>query len=586
MGVLIMKQKPTIIIISDNLFRKRIKPNATYLTFLFTFLVYFNVIFAQVGILTDTPHASSALEIESSNKGILVPRINLSTSITSPSPVSSPAVGLLIFNSGTNQPEGFYYWNGSQWVSTSYSTSNWDITGNNSTSISSNFLGTTDNQHLAIRTNNNERIRIESDGQVVIGATNPIDDADLFTVQGNSSQYSAINAYSPDGYGIYAEAGSIGVLGVVNNDGGFGFWGENEDNDGYGAIISGSNTGAFTLNNHSSGLSSHGSDGIFCIGHSSKGIGIIAGGNNVSTLSTIDDGTGGAFTGYHGVYASAINSSSGTGVIGVGNDIGTYHSTSNGSGGAFTGYHGSFSFSAASGGTGVIGIGNNGAYYLTMDGSGGAFTGRRYGVAGWSTGFGGYGVYGQAVGGGYGVFSSGNFGATGSKSFVIDHPLDPQNKILKHYSIESPEVLNMYRGNIILNENGEGEIILPDYFMSININYSYVLTAIGKPAPSIYIRSEINENGEFTISGGESGQKISWVVYSERNDVYLQQNPNSKKVVINKDEWQKGKYLNPELYNQPQSKGIFYREEEDAIFQKGQKTTKTEINTIVSPSKN
>ena len=567
-------------------FQIRNKLNTKLIIFLFLFVFYSSATFSQVGILTDTPHVSSALDIESTDKGILIPRISLTNDLTSPSPVSSPALGLLIFNSGVNQSLGFYYWDGSKWVSTSFSTTNWNIYGNSSTSIQNNFLGTADNQDFAIRTNNNERVRIESDGQVMIGSTIPFYDSDLFTVQGNATQYSAINAYSPNGYGVFSQAGSIGFLGKVNYEQGFGLWAENQNVDGYGAIIMGSNSGAYTLNSHSTALSAHGSDGIFCVGHSTNGIGIIAGGNNSSSLSIITEGTGGAFTGYHGVYGKATNSSSGVGVIGVGNNQSTYHTTSNGSGGAFTGYHGSFSYSTtSSNGTGVIGIGNDGSYYLMANGSGGAFTGSLIGAAGWSTNSGGYGIYGKAMGGGYGVFSSGNFGASGTKSFVIDHPLDPENKILKHYSVESPEVLNMYRGNVILNDGGEAVIILPNYFWSININFSYILTAIGKAAPNIYIKNEINEDGEFTISGGETGQKISWVVYAERNDPYMKLTPNARDVVIDKTNLQKNKYISPELYNQPENKSIFYQVDVDAKSKKGFKAKTIEIINIDMPKK-
>jgi len=567
-------------------FQIRNKLNTKLIIFLFLFVFYSSATFSQVGILTDTPHVSSALDIESTDKGILIPRISLTNDLTSPSPVSSPALGLLIFNSGVNQSLGFYYWDGSKWVSTSFSTTNWNIYGNSSTSIQNNFLGTADNQDFAIRTNNNERVRIESDGQVMIGSTIPFYDSDLFTVQGNATQYSAINAYSPNGYGVFSQAGSIGFLGKVNYEQGFGLWAENQNVDGYGAIIMGSNSGAYTLNSHSTALSAHGSDGIFCVGHSTNGIGIIAGGNNSSSLSIITEGTGGAFTGYHGVYGKATNSSSGVGVIGVGNNQSTYHTTSNGSGGAFTGYHGSFSYSTtSSNGTGVIGIGNDGSYYLMANGSGGAFTGSLIGAAGWSTNSGGYGIYGKAMGGGYGVFSSGNFGASGTKSFVIDHPLDPENKILKHYSVESPEVLNMYRGNVILNDGGEAVIILPNYFWSININFSYILTAIGKAAPNIYIKNEINEDGEFTISGGETGQKISWVVYAERNDPYMKLTPNARDVVIDKTNLQKNKYISPELYNQPENKSIFYQVDVDAKSKKGFKAKTIEVINIDMPKK-
>jgi hypothetical protein len=115
----------------------------------------------------------------------------------------------------------------------------------------------------------------------------------------------------------------------------------------------------------------------------------------------------------------------------------------------------------------------------------------------------------------------------------------------------------MYRGNVVLNGEGEATIQLPDYFMSININFSYNLTPVGRPAPGLFIKNEINENGEFTISGGNPNQKISWVVYAERNDLYMQQE-GVRDVVINKDEREKGKYLMPNLYNQPPEKGIYY----------------------------
>ncbi len=532
---------------------------------------------AQIGILTNTPDASAAVDIVSSSKGLLIPRVTLTTSLSNPSPVSNPAVGLMVFNTGSNQPAGFYYWSGSKWVSTSYSTDNWSITGNSATSINTNFIGTTDNQHFALRTNDTERMRIESDGQILIGLTSPVYNTDLFSVHDNTNQTSAINAYAPNGYGFYSEAGAIAFLGKVNNSQGYALWAENQNSDGYGAMVVGCNSGAYTLNNHYFGLSAHGDDGIFCIGHSSTGNGIIAGGNNLGTVATISEGAGGSFTGYHGVYGNGSNSSSGVGVVGVGNDGSTYHTTSDGSGGAFTGYHGSFSYATeSSDGTGVVGVGNNGTYYLSSNGSGGAFTGNLIGVAGWSTSSGGYGVYGRAMGGGYGIFSSGNFAATGSKSFVIDDPLDPANKMLKHYCIESPEVLNMYRGNVVLNEKGEAEVKLPDYFIYINVDFSYNLTAIGKPAPRIYIKKEIDEKGKFTIAGGNSGQKISWVVYAQRNDRYMQRYPESKKVIVDKKS-NRGKYLQPELYNQPAYKGIFYTKYFDKRLSEGHKAIKIDM---------
>src|SRR5437763_16654112 len=49
----------------------------------------------------------------------------------------------------------------------------WNTTGNAGSTPSTNFIGTTDNQPLAFRTNNAEAMRINSSGYVGIGTTNP-----------------------------------------------------------------------------------------------------------------------------------------------------------------------------------------------------------------------------------------------------------------------------------------------------------------------------------------------------------------------------------------------------------------------------
>ena len=73
-------------------------------------ILWANLLFAQVGIGTTTPDASSALEIESTNSGILIPRMTEAqrTSIT------TPATGLLVYQS--NNSVGFWYYNGSIWT--------------------------------------------------------------------------------------------------------------------------------------------------------------------------------------------------------------------------------------------------------------------------------------------------------------------------------------------------------------------------------------------------------------------------------------------------------------------------------------
>ena len=155
---------------------------------------------------------------------------------------------------------------------------------------------------------------------------------------------------------------------------------------------------------------------------------------------------------------------------------------------------------------------------------------------------------------GYSVYANGDFGAAGTKAFAIDHPLDPENKYLKHYSIESNEVLNMYRGTIPFDANGEATVTMPDYFNAVNANFSYQLTPIGGYAP-LFIKEKLDD-GKFVIAGGAAGMEVSWTVYAERNDPYLQQHPESKRVELDKEEWNQGKYLQPDLYGEPESKKI------------------------------
>jgi hypothetical protein len=105
---------------------------------------------AQVGIGTTTPAASSALDITSTNKGLLIPRVAL-ISTSDVATIASPVTSLLVYNSGF-LPYGYYYWNGTLWVllATGNNT-DWSITGNSGTNPTNNFIGTTDAQDLRFR---------------------------------------------------------------------------------------------------------------------------------------------------------------------------------------------------------------------------------------------------------------------------------------------------------------------------------------------------------------------------------------------------------------------------------------------------
>jgi hypothetical protein len=84
---------------------------------LLIFLLISTGLYAQTGIGTTTPEASAKLDISSTNKGFLPPRVTL-TSLTDNTTIPNPATGLLVYNTGNNVGlvAGYYYWNGSYWA--------------------------------------------------------------------------------------------------------------------------------------------------------------------------------------------------------------------------------------------------------------------------------------------------------------------------------------------------------------------------------------------------------------------------------------------------------------------------------------
>lgn len=120
------------------------------------------------------PDASAMLDVSSTNKGVLIPRIALINS-TSSSPVTSPAISLLVYNTATasDVSPGYYYWNGTKWISLSGGSggNDWGLLGNAGTATGTNFIGTTDPIDWVVKTNNIERIRVLSGGNVGIGSS-------------------------------------------------------------------------------------------------------------------------------------------------------------------------------------------------------------------------------------------------------------------------------------------------------------------------------------------------------------------------------------------------------------------------------
>ena len=230
-------------------------------------------------------------------------------------------------------------------------------------------------------------------------------------------------------------------------------------------------------------------------------------------------------------------------------------------------------------GYGVFGKspGGNGVYGVCDDGCG------VYGLSGNGTGL--YGESGMY----YAAFLNGKVKITGNLekaggSFKIDHPLDPANKYLCHSFVESPDMKNVYDGVVVLDDKGEAEIELPDWFGILNKDFRYQITAIGSPGPNLYIAEEIisdtvtittnttkhdgshrdnagydvssdndnnkNNNGSrFKIAGGTSAMKVSWQVTGIRKDPWA--NTHRVQVEENKQDKERGHYIHPDLYGQP-----------------------------------
>jgi hypothetical protein len=165
--------------------------------------------------------------------------------------------------------------------------------------------------------------------------------------------------------------------------------------------------------------------------------------------------------------------------------------------------------------------------------------------------------------------------------------MDRANKYLFHSFVDSPDMKNVYDGVVVLDNKGEAEIDLPDWFGILNKDFRYQLTAIGAPGPNLYIAEEISEtttttnygsssgssnnnnnNSRFKIAGGASGMKVSWQVTGIRKDPWANAHP--IQVEEDKPDKERGYYLHPDVYGRSEEKGIsrllFPKEEEEQII--------------------
>lgn len=180
----------------------------------------------------------------------------------------------------------------------------------------------------------------------------------------------------------------------------------------------------------------------------------------------------------------------------------------------------------------------------------------------------GYGLFGVANEGygvvGYGpvyaVFAQGNTGASGTKSFRIDHPADPLNKYLLHYSAEGPEPQNIYNGQVITDEKGYATVTLPSYYESINKDARIQVSVVDESDTSEFVQAKIVQKvrgGQFVIRTSAPNVEVFWEVKALRNDRYVQEH--GAPVEVDKPDPEKGRYQHPDLYGAPPEMGMKYQ---------------------------
>jgi hypothetical protein len=348
---------------------------------------------------------------------------------------------------------------------------------------------------------------------------------------------------------ITGGAALAAALRASNTGGGWGLEGTGSPG------VFGNSTGGSGVSGQSVGVNSAGVFGFNTTGYAIWG-------RNTGTGSAIygeNTGTGlaGRFVGPVTVDGPLfVNRSSGDAITGTGaTGVGGYSDGSNSSIGVYGQATGDNSVGVF-GAVPAANSGTNTAGVLGVNDSWAAIWGRSTGV--------GPAIFGENNGSGYaGWFRGGhvlverNLIVQGTLtkqagSFRIDHPLDPANKFLSHSFVESPDMKNIYDGNVTTDATGSATVTLPDYFAALNRDYRYQLTVLGQFAQAIVSRKIAGNT--FEIRTDKPGVEVSWQVTGIRQDAYAKAKP----IVVEefKPAEQKGFYLYPAGFGASEEKRI------------------------------
>jgi len=157
---------------------------------------------------------------------------------------------------------------------------------------------------------------------------------------------------------------------------------------------------------------------------------------------------------------------------------------------------------------------------------------------------------------------TGDVSISGQKAFIMDHPLDPDNKYLYHSAVEGPEQFLVYSGNVTTDAQGNAVVKLPAYFEAINRDFRYQLTVLGSFAQAI-VSTKIRGN-QFTIRTDKPNVEVSWEVTGIRNDARARAEPFEDERPKKDDE--QGTRLHPEDFHLPRERGLRWRRSPERVL--------------------
>lgn len=179
----------------------------------------------SVAINTDgsAPGTSAMLDVVSTTKGLLIPRMTQAQRLA----ITTPALGLMVYQNDAGTYGIGYYINGTagvhNWnrILSSTSGSGWDLRGNTSTTAGTDFIGTTDAVDVVFKTGATERMRLTSGGVFIVGALSNSLASGVNVCIGDESMDQNIGYGSPD-KGLQVIASSANQMAQINvgvNDG-------------------------------------------------------------------------------------------------------------------------------------------------------------------------------------------------------------------------------------------------------------------------------------------------------------------------------------------------------------------------------